>query len=703
MRLNFILLTIIASILINVTGAMADGWHTSYKESVLEEPRQQAAIHWDGITETMVLSSYVKDNDVSNYAWFIPILSNTKPIITKGDKEIFKELYNYQQKETRYLSAKSGFGGASGNVKVIEKLEIDVYDILIIKAQNTNELIQWLKTNKYYVPENCFEVLDSYIKKSDCYFVINKIDLKNKHNAALDFIKRINNKIDNTKQSPLNVSQVLKQEEKYKKEIANANIKEKLLALNSTIEQLQSGLATPLKITFKPKIPFFPLHISSLNRGSTKINLYVCSSSPAKSNNTLMSIVKVKSIDDAFLKVLSKHFNCKNTKYISEMTYSGPARFFNDDVYFQFESFNKNYDYLNKMTSDTKWIEEKPISGISNLTGFTYSKYKNRPTVTITWPQSKNEVYSVKTSSYSLIGGKWKKILKDYHLTNTLNRRFELTNLYEVNGKPILIMRTPNYADTNYYKFIIYKENRGVNSETLKIPAGHSRYVYDYREIYEYNNNFYTLFPPTNYVFPLVCTIKKSSLNGWETVGSLLIEDPNDRYSSFSIKDSIANVFYLNKNQKILLQSKNLREFKWDSLPSLPNKKYNVINAQNSSAIYSYDGDSSRLRIRELVDEKWKELGSDGLPYSGLASKPFLIKKDSSLYCLFLDDEKNSPLKFRLYNFKNEKWKYLGLAGVLHKRYYLDSGDRFSAFIDNGRFYIVFIDDRKLRVRYFDI
>jgi hypothetical protein len=40
------------------------------------------------------------------------------------------------------------------------------------------------------------------------------------------------------------------------------------------MQNLEDGIATPLEITFQPIVPMFPLKMSSINEGYTKINIY---------------------------------------------------------------------------------------------------------------------------------------------------------------------------------------------------------------------------------------------------------------------------------------------------------------------------------------------------------------------------------------------------------------------------------------------
>lgn len=47
-------------------------------------PEQKSIIVWDGENEKMVLSSKVKAEDISNFAWILPIQSSIKPRVERG-------------------------------------------------------------------------------------------------------------------------------------------------------------------------------------------------------------------------------------------------------------------------------------------------------------------------------------------------------------------------------------------------------------------------------------------------------------------------------------------------------------------------------------------------------------------------------------------------------------------------------------------
>lgn len=171
----------------------ADGFHVSGADYHLQEPTQKAIIYWNDSTEYMHLSSAVKSSEIQNFAWIVPILSLKKPIVTKGDISLFKDMIQLFDGATLNISTGSGFGGmikAADGISILESKEIDIFDITILQAKNSSTLFQWLITNGYKVDKTIKPILDKYIETKKCYFVINKIDLLNKYSNEVKVINR---------------------------------------------------------------------------------------------------------------------------------------------------------------------------------------------------------------------------------------------------------------------------------------------------------------------------------------------------------------------------------------------------------------------------------------------------------------------------------------------------------------------------------
>ncbi len=176
--------------LLVINSVCADGWHISDHDLHLYEPNQKAVISWDGTTETMILASAVKSNNIANFAWVVPIQSYSKPEVTAGNISIFEDLVDYFKKPSRKLGIMGTLSADFAGVNILETKEIDVYDITILQATNSNDLIDWLNNNDYKVPTEAKPILDKYVAKGDFYFIANKIDLTNKFAEELETAKK---------------------------------------------------------------------------------------------------------------------------------------------------------------------------------------------------------------------------------------------------------------------------------------------------------------------------------------------------------------------------------------------------------------------------------------------------------------------------------------------------------------------------------
>jgi len=218
--------------------AISDGCYFSEEYWHLNEPLQKAIIYWNGTTEILILSSSVRAINLTNIAWIVPIISTTMPNVTTGNISIFKDLVEYFKNSgygDPYIRILYGDKDGENNVTILEIKEIDIYDITILKATNTSDLIDWLLENNLKVPEEAYDILEEYVNSENCYFVINKLDLKNRFKDVIEALEN---------GTP-----------RY--EIPNYN------NYSEAVWDLRNGMATPLKFEFTPLEPYYPLLISS--------------------------------------------------------------------------------------------------------------------------------------------------------------------------------------------------------------------------------------------------------------------------------------------------------------------------------------------------------------------------------------------------------------------------------------------------------
>ncbi|MDH7517597.1 MAG: DUF2330 domain-containing protein [Candidatus Thermoplasmatota archaeon] len=353
MKINLIsmitLTSVLLTIIISIPNVSADGCvlHVVDYEEYITLPAQKAAIFWDGGNETMILSTKISSDGFSNMAWIIPIPSNSTPEVSEGNIEVFNLIaesfgtYEYKsygafsemiifsiltiifliggilfliisvfKRKLRtalvvfsiillvlsflnfilfYNSGLMAGGGEYKNVEVIEIKKVDIYDVAVLKATNASEMIDWLNENEFYVPASANITLEDYCNSPDFYFVVNKINLTNKYTTA--------------------------------EEIEDAK------------NDLKDGIATPLKIKFQPEKPFYPLKMTSINEGDTKINVYFISNYTVVDENNYLSFEKINNnivgISQFFMDDYNIHYET-----ISMLTFEGNTKDLTGDSYF---------------------------------------------------------------------------------------------------------------------------------------------------------------------------------------------------------------------------------------------------------------------------------------------------------------------------------------------------------------------------------
>ncbi|MBD3252551.1 DUF2330 domain-containing protein [Candidatus Pacearchaeota archaeon] len=521
-----ILVVFLIMIIFCLSLVFADGGFFSDYYYHLNAPNQKAAITWDGKTEEMVILSSVKSDDISNIAWVLPIQSSEKPDVEKSNATIFQELVRF------FSVQRNSFGknmlpseGDAGGVIVIEQKEIDVYDITILKATDSQMLLDWLNNNKYKIPEKTKPILDRYVDKGDMYFIANKLDLRNKFSDEIDKINKFKSrdvirdtyifeiginkfsnvirqvrddsyKIDNERLSnwiysdisqnfndcefdyerfennylqkyyfldkefienfvdkykefidcnnnKLNGNQWSRIAESFTSKGSNSNLPEdpgiychesingkyeyiviysnpeinkksvnlgfcnylenqkqfikdnveefyefhmnnkdeiydskkkvdKIIQesdidyddftdLQDTLSKLKRGLGTPLKIDFKPEIPYYPLEISSINQGHEHIEVYVFTNSDIKEKNEILVSTETKKITSDLRKKLAEHINIQDSDYVTRFVFDGELSRLNSDAEFEQSEGVKpdieplEYNFLQKFFN---WIRE---------------------------------------------------------------------------------------------------------------------------------------------------------------------------------------------------------------------------------------------------------------------------------------------------------------------------------------------------------
>lgn len=301
-------------------------------------PSQKAVVAWDGNMETLILSTKIKIDDLANVGWVTPIPSSTKPEVEEGSISIFYDLADlFKGSEKRSWTPGVGLED-TGEVEVIEVSEVGIYDVTILKAADAAALEAWLNENGYLMPEGASTVLEEYCGE-DSYFIANKVDLANRYadltvtNADRSCAQEISDTILLYRSGPTLDYQVEVAMEDSET-CADANYE----AVKVMVE-LEVGVATPLKITFSPGTPFYPLKLSSINEGETLIDVYVFSAEPVEDVSGLLKLSKMTTNSSTF----EESYNL-NQKYVTYLYFAGDLSELSGDAWFESRNYDRGLD-----------------------------------------------------------------------------------------------------------------------------------------------------------------------------------------------------------------------------------------------------------------------------------------------------------------------------------------------------------------------
>jgi len=218
--------------------ALADGVIIPPPDRNITEAGQKAIIFYDEGKEDLILS-IAFTGDISNFGWLIPVPE--KPEVNRSSDKAFEKLEeltlpkkNLLEKIKDWSFGNLGRGyfrdGLSEGltpqkitkepVSVLETKKVGVFDIAVLLATDSGALSEWLSKNNYNLPQGAESLLEDYIENK-WYFVAAKINP-----FAFSIFE---------------------------------------------LPGLNTGHATPVKISFRTKNLVYPLKISSLNK-STELN-----------------------------------------------------------------------------------------------------------------------------------------------------------------------------------------------------------------------------------------------------------------------------------------------------------------------------------------------------------------------------------------------------------------------------------------------
>lgn len=212
--------------------ASADGSIISPPDYYMYETAQTAAVFYeaDTSTETLVVGMTYQGT-AADFAWIIP--TPTKPEVERGSRELFSEISDLMYGDSSYdyydyptSGVMEEYAGDSG-VTVVEEKQVDYYDVTVLEATSSQDLLDWLNDNGYQFPKQKQYILNDYVS-AGWYFTAMKM---------------------------------------------NAESVDDLVA-----EALRTGQAVPVQLTFTTSNLVYPLRISAVTDDTTTyqtIDLYI--------------------------------------------------------------------------------------------------------------------------------------------------------------------------------------------------------------------------------------------------------------------------------------------------------------------------------------------------------------------------------------------------------------------------------------------
>jgi hypothetical protein len=240
---------------------------------------------------------------------------------------------------------------------VIQEKKVDIYDIAILKADSATALLGWLNDNGYAVSKDAEGVIDSYTNKGGFYFIANKIDLANVYgnvtftendNACADYIARMYESsrfFASITDVDYAVSFVMG-EESGGSDVAPVVPADCVGASHDAVValyQLKSGVATPLKIAFKPERPFYPMEMTSIVDQDVKVDVYVFSDKYLGDSTGIMTTRQMTEVPSG--STLFKDLKLKPAQNLmTYLIYNGPSIGLDRDSVFSEVKYDQNMD-----------------------------------------------------------------------------------------------------------------------------------------------------------------------------------------------------------------------------------------------------------------------------------------------------------------------------------------------------------------------
>lgn len=206
------------------------------KHADVYQPTQKVYIRWDGSQEKLLIQTKY-EGPAEEMVWIVPVPS--EPTVQTGDEDVFETLSDEtswpdithtrfsgssaQSFGPRWPAGQVSFGG--GSTPVVEwRRRIGDYDVVLLRPVGGEDVVAWLNTNDFAIPEAIDPVLEDYIANG-WWMVASRI-----HPDALSDITR---------------------------------------------EKLAKGTLHPLEMTFQSSACVYPMRLTSMAAGPVEELIYI--------------------------------------------------------------------------------------------------------------------------------------------------------------------------------------------------------------------------------------------------------------------------------------------------------------------------------------------------------------------------------------------------------------------------------------------
>lgn len=133
------------------------------KHGNIMETAQKAIIYFSKGTEDLIISpSY--DGAPERFVWIVPVPARPKVSVVNG--AIFHELEKAAGRPEIIVEISYSADQAEPPpVNVLERKAVGAYDVVVLQCKDGGELIKWLKSNRYHVPERAIDPIHAYARE----------------------------------------------------------------------------------------------------------------------------------------------------------------------------------------------------------------------------------------------------------------------------------------------------------------------------------------------------------------------------------------------------------------------------------------------------------------------------------------------------------------------------------------------------------